>query len=165
LQRVESRELCLLCREPELAVLRPRHRRAGASASTVFHAGAVLSESSLNRLLERARAGLIRLHPADAYDAMKNGAVLIDTRPEFQRRADGEIAGSIVVERNHLEWRLHPDSPGRIPEAADLNVRWIVVCDEGYASSLAAFTLVALGLQATDVVGGFRAWRDAGLPV
>jgi rhodanese-related sulfurtransferase len=96
---------------------------------------------------------------------VKNGAVLIDTRPEFQRRADGEIPGSIVIERNHLEWRLHPASDTRIPEAVDGSVRWIVFCDEGFASSLAASTLQALGLQATDVIGGFKAWRDAGLPV
>ena len=124
-----------------------------------------MSESSFDRLLERARAGLARLDPAGAYKAMMQGSVVIDTRPEFQRRADGEIPGAIVIERNHLEWRLHPDSSGRIPEAVDPHVRWIVICDEGYASSLAASTLQALGLQATDVVGGFRAWRDAGLPV
>jgi len=124
-----------------------------------------MSTSSLDRFLDRARAGLTRLNPADAYEAVKNGALLVDTRPEFQRRADGEIPGSIVVERNHLEWRLHPDSPARIREAVDPNVRWVVICDEGYASSLAASTLKALGLQATDVIGGFKAWRDAGLPV
>jgi rhodanese-related sulfurtransferase len=124
-----------------------------------------MSESSLDRFLERARAGMARLDPAGAYEAMLQGSAVVDTRPEFQRRADGEIPGSIVIERNHLEWRLHPDSSGRIPEAADRNVRWIVICDEGYASSLAASTLLALGLRATDVVGGFRAWRDAGLPV
>jgi rhodanese-related sulfurtransferase len=124
-----------------------------------------MSDSSLDRFLERARAGLTRLNPADAHETVKNGAVLIDTRPEFQRRADGEIPGSIVVERNHLEWRLHPASEARLPEAIDLNVRWVVICDEGYASSLAASTLQALGLQATDVIGGFKAWRDAGLPV
>jgi rhodanese-related sulfurtransferase len=125
----------------------------------------VAGDSSLDRFLRRARSGLTRLNPADAHEAVKNGAVLIDTRPEFRRRADGEIPGAIVVERNDLEWRLHPASSGRIPEAVDLSVRWVVFCDEGYASSLAASTLQALGLQATDVVGGFRAWRDAGLPV
>lgn len=123
------------------------------------------ADSSLDRLLQRARASLTRLNPADAHEAVKNGAVLIDTRPEFRRRADGEIPGSIVIERNHLEWRLHPASDARIPEAVDGNVRWIVICDEGYASLLAASTLQTLGLQATDVIGGFKAWRDAGLPV
>ena len=97
---------------------------------------------------------------------MQNGALLVDTRPEFQRRADGEIPGAIIIERNHLEWRLHPASPGRIPEAADRDIHWIVICDEGYASSLAAATLQTIGLhRATDVVGGFQAWRAARLPV
>ena len=125
-----------------------------------------MSESSLDRFLRRARAGLTRLHPADAHEAVKNGARLIDTRPEFQRRADGEIPGGIVVERNHLEWRLHPASAGRIPEAAHADVHWIVICDEGYASSLAAASLQLIGLRrATDLVGGFQAWRAAMLPV
>src|SRR5436309_15091159 len=85
----------------------------------------------LDRFLARARAGLKRLRPRQARDAMRKGAILIDTRPEFQRRADGEIAGAIVVERNHLEWRLHPASFGRIPEAADEKVRWSVMGEEG----------------------------------
>lgn len=92
--------------------------------------------------------------------------MLVDIRPEFQRRADGEIPGAVIVERNHLEWRLHPASSGRIPEAVDADVQWIVICDEGYASSLAAATLRLIGLhRATDVVGGFQAWRQAVLPV
>jgi rhodanese-related sulfurtransferase len=125
-----------------------------------------MSTSSLDRFLDRARAGLTRLNPADAHEAVKNGALLIDTRPEFQRRADGEIPGAIVIERNHLEWRLHPASSGRIDEAVDANVRWIVICHEGYASSLAAATLRAIGLRrATDLIGGFRAWCAARLPV
>jgi rhodanese-related sulfurtransferase len=120
----------------------------------------------LDRLLARARARLNRLDPHQAAEAIWNGAILVDTRPEFQRRADGEIPGAIVVERNHLEWRLHPSSDARIPEAVDVNVRWIVVCDEGYASSLAAATLQLIGLHgATDLVGGFQAWRAAKLPV
>jgi rhodanese-related sulfurtransferase len=122
--------------------------------------------SGLSRLLERARARLTRLRPSQALKEIRHGAFLIDTRPEFQRRADGEIPGAIVIERNHLEWRLDPSSEGRIPEAVDANIRWIVICDEGYASSLAAANLKAIGLRrATDVVGGFRAWRAAGLPV
>jgi len=97
---------------------------------------------------------------------MQKGAVLVDIRPEFQRRADGEIPGAIVVERNHLEWRLHPASASRIPEARDPATQWIVICDEGYASSLAAAALQAIGLRrSTDVVGGFHAWRRAGLIV
>jgi rhodanese-related sulfurtransferase len=117
-------------------------------------------------LLARARSRLTRLEPREAADAVRKGAILVDTRPEFQRRADGEIPGAIVVERNHLEWRLHPASTGRIPEAAHADVHWIVICDEGYASSLAAASLQAIGLsRATDVVGGFQAWRAARLPV
>jgi len=119
-----------------------------------------------DRLLARARSRLTRLDPQAAWDAIQHGAILIDTRPEFQRRADGEVPGAIVVERNHLEWRLHPESDGRIAEAVDADVRWIVMCDSGYASSLAAATLQMMGLhRATDLVGGFKAWRDAKLPV
>ena len=120
----------------------------------------------LDRLLIRARSRVARLHPQQAWDAVRNGAILIDIRPEFQRRADGEIPGAIVVERNHLEWRLHPASADRIPEAADADIHWIVICEEGYASSLAAATLKLIGLhRATDVVGGFQAWREARLPI
>jgi rhodanese-related sulfurtransferase len=108
----------------------------------------------------------MRLEPQQVSDAVRSGAILVDIRPEFQRRRDGEIPGAIVVERNHLEWRLHPASSGRIEEAVDEDVHWIVICDEGYASSLAAATLQLIGLRrATDVVGGFRGWRAASLPV
>src|SRR5262249_54020039 len=120
----------------------------------------------LDRLLASARARLTRLDPREAWDAIQNGAFLVDTRPEFQRRADGEIPGAIVVERNHLEWRLHPASDDPIPEAADPDAPPSPFCDESYASSPAAATLQALGLcHATDLIGGFQAWRDAGLPV
>src|SRR5438093_8095804 len=91
---------------------------------------------SLDDLLARARARLARLDPRQAYDAIRrDGARLVDTRPEFQRRADGEIPGAIVIERNHLEWRLYPESSGRIREAVDFDVPWIVICNERYASS------------------------------
>jgi len=97
---------------------------------------------------------------------MDAGARLVDIRPEFQRRADGDIPGAIVIERNHLEWRLHPASSGRIREARDFDAQWIVICDEGFASSLAAATLRAVGLRrVSDVAGGFRAWRAARLPI
>ena len=120
----------------------------------------------LKRLLGRARAKLTRLEPKEALAATQAGAFIVDTRPEYQRRADGEIPGAIVVERNHLEWRLHPASEGRIREAVHADVEWIVICDEGYSSSLAAATLQVIGLRrATDVVGGFQAWRAASLPV
>jgi len=126
----------------------------------------VASTSRLDRFLARARSRIARLGPRQAREAAQNGAMLVDTRPESQRRAEGEIPDAIVIERNHLEWRLHPDSSGRIVEAVDANVRWIVFCDDGYASSLAAATLRSIGLRrATDMIGGFRAWRAARLPV
>jgi rhodanese-related sulfurtransferase len=121
---------------------------------------------SLERLLAEARAGLARLKPYDVADAISAGGLLVDMRPEYQRRADGDIPGAIVVERNHLEWRLDPRGEYRIPEAAHDRIHWILICDEGYSSSLAAASLRNLGLvNATDVVGGFQEWRAAGLPV
>ena len=122
--------------------------------------------TALDRLLIRARSRLARLRPRQAALAVGGGALIVDIRPEFQRRADGEIPGAIVIERNHLEWRLHPSSDGRIAEATDVRVHWIVICDEGYSSSLAAASLQSIGLRrSTDVVGGFRAWRAARLPI
>lgn len=122
--------------------------------------------TALDRLLIRARSRLARLRPRQAATAVGGGALILDIRPEFRRRADGEIPGAIVIERNHLEWRLHPKSAGRIPEATGTRVHWVVICDEGYASSLAAATLCDIGLTAaTDVVGGFQAWRAARLPI
>jgi rhodanese-related sulfurtransferase len=121
---------------------------------------------TVGELLAEARSGLHRLSPAEAMRAIQRGAVLVDTRPEWQRRADGDIPGAVVIERNHLEWRCDPASPDRVPEATGHAVAWIVCCDEGFSSSLAAASLQALGLhRATDVIGGFRAWRAAGLPV
>ncbi|HEY6277437.1 MAG TPA: rhodanese-like domain-containing protein [Streptosporangiaceae bacterium] len=121
---------------------------------------------TIRELLAEARSGLRRLSPAQAIRAVQRGAILVDTRPEWQRRADGDIPGAVVIERNHLEWRCDPASPARVPEATGYEVSWIVCCDEGYSSSLAAASLQALGLhRATDVIGGFRAWRAAGLPV
>ena len=125
-----------------------------------------IRQNSLDQYLAATRSGLKRLEPTDAHAATRDGALLVDIRPEFQRRRDGEIPGAIIVERNHLEWRLHPESPARIHEATGFDVEWIVLCDEGYASSLAASCLQSLGLyRATDVVGGLRAWRAAGMPL
>jgi len=122
--------------------------------------------ATIDDLLVRARSGLHRLDPAQAFRAVRHGAVLVDTRPEWQRRADGEIPCAVIIDRNHLEWRCDPSSPGRICEAVSHEVTWIICCDEGYSSSLAAATLQVLGLRnATDLIGGFRAWRAAGLPV
>lgn len=118
-------------------------------------------------MLREARAGLARLSAAHAWEVVRRGeALLVDTRPEFQRRADGEVPGAIVIERVHLEWRCDPSSPARIPEAVHHDVWWVILCDEGYSSSLAAASLQSLGLhRATDIIDGFRAWRAAGLPI
>src|SRR5687768_12807235 len=94
------------------------------------------------------------------------GALLVDTRSAEQRRRDGEVPGAVPVDRNVLEWRLDPRGAHRITEAGDPNRVVIVMCDEGYASSLAAATLQDIGVRrATDLIGGFQAWRAAGLPV
>ena len=120
--------------------------------------------ASVDALLADARRGLRRHTPAAAAARVAEGARLVDIRPEWQRVADGEIPGALVVERNHLEWRLHPGSDARLPLAVP-GQEWIVVCTEGYTSSLAAASLVSLGIPAGDVVGGLHAWRAAGLPV
>jgi rhodanese-related sulfurtransferase len=117
---------------------------------------------SVVELLAEARAGSRRLGAAEAAIARRDGALIVDIRPAWQR--DAEVPGAIVVERNHLEWRLDPESPARISEAV-AGQRWIVLCEEGFASSLAAESLRRLGLDATDVIGGISAWREAGLPV
>jgi rhodanese-related sulfurtransferase len=120
----------------------------------------------IDRLLDEARRKLDRLGPEEAERALRDGAVLIDIRAESQRAADGVIPGSTFVPRNVLEWRLDPTSPSRDSALARSDVTIIVMCDEGYQSSLAAATLQDLGLPlATDMVGGFQAWRAAGLPV
>lgn len=115
-------------------------------------------------LLSAARAGLDRLSASQAAAAVADGARLVDIRPAWQRARDGEISGALVVERNHLEWRLHPRSAARLAWARP-GQRWIVVCAEGYTSSLAAASLRSIGVDATDLVGGVEAWRAAGLPV
>jgi rhodanese-related sulfurtransferase len=121
---------------------------------------------SVDDLLAAARARLERVTPEEAARAVdERGALLVDTRPGWQRRDEGEIPGALVIERNHIEWRLDPTSEARIPEAVDHDVEVILFCSEGYSSSLAAASLQDLGLhRATDLDGGFRAWRAAGLP-
>jgi rhodanese-related sulfurtransferase/mannose-6-phosphate isomerase-like protein (cupin superfamily) len=121
----------------------------------------------VEQMLSAARARLRRLAPREAYDAMAEGeAILVDIRPEGQRALEGEIPGAYIVERNVLEWRLDPASSSRLPVATSLDLPVIVLCSEGYTSSLAAAVLQNMGLwRATDIVGGFRMWRDAGLPV
>ena len=121
----------------------------------------------IDALLERVRAGYQRIEPRDAYKAFEGGeALLVDIRYAALRERDGLIPGALVVERNELEWRLDPHGSHRVPEATSHDLRVVVLCNEGYASSLAAESLHRLGLhRATDLVGGFQAWRAAGLPV
>lgn len=122
--------------------------------------------TSVDELLARARAQLERVEPAVAKTRQDAGALLVDVRLLEQRAADGTVPGAIVIALNHLEWRLDPTSAHRVAEARDHDVEIMVLCDEGYCSSLAAARLHALGLhRATDVIGGFQAWRAAGLPV
>jgi rhodanese-related sulfurtransferase len=117
-------------------------------------------------LLEDARARIRRLGPHEAAAARRRGALLIDIRPTVQRRWEGEIPGAMVVERNVLEWRLDPASDHRLAGITDHDREIIVLCSEGYASSLVAATLVDLGFaSAADLDGGFQAWARAGLPV
>jgi rhodanese-related sulfurtransferase len=125
-----------------------------------------LAVTTVNQLLAAARARLHRVGPARAAELVAGGALLVDTRPQWQRDHEGTVPGALVIERNHLEWRLDPTSDARIPEATDHDVTWIVFCSEGYSSSLAAASLQDLGLhRATDLDGGFHAWKAAGLPV
>jgi rhodanese-related sulfurtransferase len=117
-------------------------------------------------LLAEARRGLDRLEPADAASALEAGAVLVDIRSELQRERDGIVRGSVFFPRNVLEWRCDPESPARDERVGDRGNLLIVMCDEGYQSSLAAANLRRLGFErATDLAGGFQAWRAAGLPV
>jgi rhodanese-related sulfurtransferase len=121
---------------------------------------------AIDRVMDRARRRIGRLSPADAAGEMQRGALLVDTRSESQRAAQGEIPGALIIERNVLEWRLDPTSPSRIPQMTGHDVRVIVLCAQGYSSSLAALSLQQLGLtSACDVVGGFEGWKAAGMPI
>jgi rhodanese-related sulfurtransferase len=115
--------------------------------------------SAIARLLAESRRDLDRVEPADLDAVVAAGALLVDIRPVEQRERDGELPGAVVVDRNVLEWRLDPTSPHRLPLADDPHRRIVLVCNEGYSSSLAAHTLQQLGLRgATDLAGGFTAW-------
>jgi rhodanese-related sulfurtransferase len=121
---------------------------------------------SVEQMLAQARSELKRLSPPQAHQAVTAGALLVDIRPGWQRAAEGEIPGALLVERNHLEWRFDPECAARLPQATGYDIQVIVFCSEGYSSSLAADSLRRLGLhRATDVVGGFHAWATQGLPV
>jgi len=120
---------------------------------------------SIDEVLADARSRLDRLPPPEAADRVAAGAVLVDIRPAAQRQREGEVPGALVVERNVLEWRFDPASAARLPLATGYDVEVVVLCSEGYTSSLAADSLRALGLtRSTDVIGGYQAWAAAGLP-
>lgn len=119
------------------------------------------SDSAIDTLLARARDGLDRVDPRDLDAEVAAGALVVDIRPVEQRDRDGEMPGALVVDRNVLEWRLDPTSPHRLPQATGADLRVIIVCHGGYSSSLAAATLQELGLhRATDLAGGFEAWKQ-----
>ena len=121
--------------------------------------------SAVDRLLAQARLGLRRVDAAQAQKIHDEGGLLIDIRPAAQRAEFGEIPGALIVERNNLEWRLDPGGSHRIPEAEDPDRPVVIVCQEGYASSLAAASLLQVGRRAvTDLEGGFVAWKRAGFP-
>jgi rhodanese-related sulfurtransferase len=121
---------------------------------------------TVDEMLARARARLDRVTPGDAAGELEAGAVLIDIRSELQRSRDGVVPGALFFPRNVLEWRCDPRSDTRDPRVGGTGRRVIVMCDEGYQSSLAAASLQELGFErATDLAGGFKAWRAAGLPV
>lgn len=120
--------------------------------------------SRIDRVLDAARSRYRRM-PADQLpDALRRGALLVDIRPQAQRTREGEVPGALVIERNVLEWRCDPTSEARLPEAVDDDVEWVILCSEGYTSSLAAAALLDLGLhRATDVIGGYHALVAAGV--
>ncbi|GAB7068710.1 sulfurtransferase [Mycobacterium hodleri] len=120
--------------------------------------------SRIDAVLESAREKLTRIEAADVPAALERGALLVDIRPAAQRAAEGDVPAARLIERNVLEWRCDPTSDARVPEAVGDDVEWIVLCSEGYTSSLAAAALVDLGLhRSTDVVGGYHALKAAGV--
>lgn len=123
----------------------------------------MVTPSAIARLLAESRRDLDRVRPERLSGEQAVGALVVDIRPEANRRAEGELPGAVFIERNVLEWRLHPTSPDRLSQVDRADLRVVIVCNEGYASSLAASTLRRLGLsRATDLEGGYRAWRVRG---
>jgi rhodanese-related sulfurtransferase len=126
----------------------------------------VINRRTVQELLEAARARYTRIDPVTAYHEMADGALLIDTRDGDQRRRDGLIPGALIIDRTVLEWRIDPSSGATHPGIPGLDARMILLCDQGYSSSLAVAGLLDLGAtDVTDVIGGFQAWHAAGLPV
>ncbi|WP_163697539.1 rhodanese-like domain-containing protein [Mycolicibacterium sarraceniae] len=120
--------------------------------------------SRIDRILADARARLHRLTAGEVPAALRRGAILVDIRPAAQRAVEGGTTAALVIERNVLEWRCDPTSDARLPQAKDDDVEWVVLCSEGYTSSLAAAALQDLGLhRATDVIGGYQALTEAGV--
>ncbi|MBI3227121.1 MAG: sulfurtransferase [Mycolicibacterium cosmeticum] len=123
-----------------------------------------MTMSRIDDVLAAARSRLRRLEAGEVPAALERGALLVDIRPAAQRAAEGEVDGALLIERNVLEWRADPTSDARLPQAKDDDVEWVVLCSEGYTSSLAAAALQDLGLhRATDVVGGYHALKAASL--
>lgn len=120
---------------------------------------------TVEAVLAEAQAAIPRFTPAEAQAAVAAGAILIDIRPLEQRLRDGLVAGAAAIDRNVLEWRLDPASEWRIPDLARRDVPVILICNEGYQTSLAALTLRRFGIDAGDVIGGVQAWREEGLPL
>ena len=138
---------------------------ASASAARLTSGSLPAGAPGIDELLTEARSGLARLRPEAAFAVLADGAALVDIRPQEQRIVEGEVPGAIIIGRNVLEWRLDPRSQARIPALARADAQIIVMCSEGYASTLAAATLRRIGLrEATDLDGGFQAWKAAGLP-
>jgi rhodanese-related sulfurtransferase len=123
-----------------------------------------MTRLTIDQMLENARAQLNRMYAFELPKALARGAILVDIRPQAQRGLEGSLPGALVIERNVLEWRLDPTSSARLALATDHDVEWIVICSEGYTSSLAAAALQQLGLhRATDVIGGYQAMKAASL--
>jgi rhodanese-related sulfurtransferase/mannose-6-phosphate isomerase-like protein (cupin superfamily) len=159
--------------ELEGSQLVPRERASG-QAETIDQESQVQNRKpsdprgplSIEQVLSAARARLRRLSPDEAYEAMvKTDAIIVDIRSEGQRAIEGSIRRALIVDRNVLEWRFDPASKARLPVATDHDNQVIVFCSEGYTSSLAAIALQDIGLRrATDMIGGFQAWKAMGLP-
>jgi rhodanese-related sulfurtransferase len=120
--------------------------------------------SRIDLVLRAARRRYRRLPAAEVPDALRRGAILVDIRPQAQRFREGDLPGALVIERNVLEWRCDPTSDAKLPEAVGDDVEWVIVCSEGYTSSLAAAALLDIGLhRTTDVIGGYHALAGAGV--
>ncbi|MCX4528485.1 MULTISPECIES: rhodanese-like domain-containing protein [unclassified Streptomyces] len=127
---------------------------------------AAAAPTGIDALIDRVRETYTRVDAQAAYAASRRGALLVDIRYQALRERDGLIPGALVIERNELEWRLDPQGSHRTPQATSHDLQVIVICNEGYASTLAAASLHALGLhRATDLEGGFQSWKSTGLPV